>query len=797
MATCRRSMLGRTVRLITVWALASFAVIVVATAGIVAARLVAVRLVDRSGADIEYQRVRVSLFAGIVLNDVTIGAGVVPVPMTLRELRIPGRRRVELRDLAPTAVSPGPGLPAIGVEAGRVVIEFAEPARPGRIPALAAVRIERLQVTVPATETTRPSVGPDAQEPAAAAGPVATDAPPPRDSAAGSDSGPSPAGGDPPEEARISPVQLAWSLIDRLVELVPAPIVVTDASVVFGAAPAAPPTERRPMLERVELSVERLPEGIVLNAAGGAGPGSDGSWSIAAQAGGEAARVSLVLDRFDLASIAALAGPPWTDRVRDGALSLSVEIACDRPPPGAGGRATAEGLVTLEAGAFLLPEFDVLSVGPISASYEFDLLYEPDARLPANRLARRFPGAFDAPPLGAGSPEDAALRGALVARGGRLTLGSVSFSLLPSLYGFRAAPALPARLDVRLSLPPTEFDAMVDALPAGVLGPLAGVELDGRFGWELDLEAPLDRLSWTGWYARTELEGFSIRRIDPAADVRALHAAFLHRIPTGGSRERVVAIPPDSGGVLPGEAGLVPGDLRLPGTAGSAGAGAGVSVGAVGSLPSEAHRLGVDPARQPDPSYVFVPLDRIPPILVNAVVTTEDGEFYRHEGINWLQVKTALERNLAEREVVFGASTIAMQLAKNLFLGQERLLARKLQEAMLVGLMRYAALLPRERVMEIYLNVIEFGPGIHGVHDAARYYFGRQPSALSASESVWLATILPSPGRLGAHFRSGIVPPAWLRYMRSVMDVMLERGRLTPEQHAAATIDVPRFRRVP
>ena len=136
----------------------------------------------------------------------------------------------------------------------------------------------------------------------------------------------------------------------------------------------------------------------------------------------------------------------------------------------------------------------------------------------------------------------------------------------------------------------------------------------------------------------------------------------------------------------------------------------------------------------------WVPLDDIAPSLVASVLMSEDGKFCSHRGVDWGELALVLDEN---DERPRGASTIAMQTVKNLFLWQSRSYLRKAIE---VPLALYAdAVWGKRRTMEIYLNVVEWGPGIFGVEAAAQHYFGRPASRLTGSQSALLAATLPNP----------------------------------------------------
>ncbi len=191
----------------------------------------------------------------------------------------------------------------------------------------------------------------------------------------------------------------------------------------------------------------------------------------------------------------------------------------------------------------------------------------------------------------------------------------------------------------------------------------------------------------------------------------------------------------------------------------------------------------------------FVALPGIAPSMIAAVVVSEDHGFWRHNGFVFGQMTEALRQNLVTGAVVLGGSTISMQTAKNLFLSGERSLSRKLQEAILTH--HLERLLSKERIMEIYLNIIEFGPQIYGLRRAAHLYFGKAPHELNALESTYLASLLPSPKSRFRHICHGRLTKdsrkllySRLRAMRDshfISDSDYERSRLQELQFAPLT----------
>ena len=138
-------------------------------------------------------------------------------------------------------------------------------------------------------------------------------------------------------------------------------------------------------------------------------------------------------------------------------------------------------------------------------------------------------------------------------------------------------------------------------------------------------------------------------------------------------------------------------------------------------------------------------LGAVSPALSLCVVTSEDARFFQHGGFDWRELRESVATNLTEGEYTRGGSTLTMQLARNLFLWRGKSLLRKALEAYLT--LRLEHVLPKRRILELYLNVVEWGPGIYGIGEASHHYFDKPPSALTLGESALLAAILPNPVR--------------------------------------------------
>lgn len=141
----------------------------------------------------------------------------------------------------------------------------------------------------------------------------------------------------------------------------------------------------------------------------------------------------------------------------------------------------------------------------------------------------------------------------------------------------------------------------------------------------------------------------------------------------------------------------------------------------------------------------FLPLSRISADLQHAVIAAEDGRFYEHGGIDWKQVRKVAEESRESGEITRGASTITQQLVKNLFFTTHRNPVRKALEYTLAPMAD--TILGKQRTLELYLNVVEWGPGVFGAEAAAQYHFGVTAARLSREQSARLAAILPAPQR--------------------------------------------------
>lgn len=180
----------------------------------------------------------------------------------------------------------------------------------------------------------------------------------------------------------------------------------------------------------------------------------------------------------------------------------------------------------------------------------------------------------------------------------------------------------------------------------------------------------------------------------------------------------------------------------------------------------------------------FVPLAEVSPYLLLSLQTTEDGAFYKHHGFLPREFRTALVRNLEAGKFKYGASSITMQTVKNVLLYRQKTLARKFQELFLTwAIERY---LDKDRIFEIYVNAIEYGPGLYGIGPAAQEYFGKPAHDLTAKEAAFFSSILPNPKERYRQYCKGELRRWTAGKIDRILDKMLERGRLTQAEHDEA-----------
>ncbi|HET9325362.1 MAG TPA: monofunctional biosynthetic peptidoglycan transglycosylase [Candidatus Eisenbacteria bacterium] len=181
----------------------------------------------------------------------------------------------------------------------------------------------------------------------------------------------------------------------------------------------------------------------------------------------------------------------------------------------------------------------------------------------------------------------------------------------------------------------------------------------------------------------------------------------------------------------------------------------------------------------------WVAYDHISPLLRRAVLIAEDDAFFSHDGLDWNELKSAARTNWKRGRIVRGGSTITQQLAKNLYLGQERSIIRKAREMLIAR--RLEETLSKRRIFELYLNLIEWGDGIYGAEAAARRHFGVSASNLSPRQAALLASVIINPRRF-----SPVQPTRRIeRRMKKILGRMWRRGFLSESEYRVALGEAP------
>jgi len=292
------------------------------------------------------------------------------------------------------------------------------------------------------------------------------------------------------------------------------------------------------------------------------------------------------------------------------------------------------------------------------------------------------------------------------------------------------------RIKITLEIPRTRCANVLDAIPRGMAPRLAKFRVQGWFDMRMEAEADFHYLTTSSVYlgGRVNARQCRVTAVPWELSAARLAAPFGHEIHDAGQRF--------------------------------------------------GFEVGPD---NPD----FAPLDQISMHLQNAILTTEDSRFFFHRGFIPREFQSALAKNLIARRFVFGASSITMQMVKNVILGREKTLARKLQELILTWYLERH--LRKKRIFEIYLNVIEFGPGIFGIGRAALHLFGKEAAELAPQEAAYLASILPSPKRHYKKFCLQKVNPRWRRWVNRILRIMHRRRRLNPSELELALMSPIQF----
>lgn len=186
-------------------------------------------------------------------------------------------------------------------------------------------------------------------------------------------------------------------------------------------------------------------------------------------------------------------------------------------------------------------------------------------------------------------------------------------------------------------------------------------------------------------------------------------------------------------------------------------------------------------------SASYISLDEVPPLFVRALLIAEDAGFFSHPGIDLTEVPRAIAVNMERGGAFRGASTITQQLAKNLFLSREKSLQRKLRELSYSFLLE--STLGKNRILEIYLNIIEWGPSLYGLRPAARHYFDKEPSALTPKEIAFLVSLIPGPIKYQGSIAGGELQPGFETLVRNLLVKLRSVDAISEEEYQAALVE--------
>jgi hypothetical protein len=288
--------------------------------------------------------------------------------------------------------------------------------------------------------------------------------------------------------------------------------------------------------------------------------------------------------------------------------------------------------------------------------------------------------------------------------------------------GALAWPKDAYRVDLRAEVPRVKCQAAFDVVPVGLLDELSEIQMSGSIGAKVDVHVDSADLDATK-VDFDFVDRCRFSRLPELMDVRRFSQPFTHHV-----------VEPD-GTLFEMKTG--------PGT----------------------------PA--------WTPIEEISPFMIQAIVSSEDGRFFKHHGFAESQIGPALARNLQAHAFKFGASTVTMQLVKNVFLHRDKLLARKGQEALIVWWLERAV--DKKWILELYLNVIEYGTSVYGIRQAAQHYFGTEPIHLSPARAAFLASVLPKPKSYDKQYAKGRPDASTKKRVAALLRHMRKRDRIDDE----------------
>ena len=278
---------------------------------------------------------------------------------------------------------------------------------------------------------------------------------------------------------------------------------------------------------------------------------------------------------------------------------------------------------------------------------------------------------------------------------------------------------------LKINLPKMKAQDFIISLPDGLFTHFQGMEATGTFDYKLNFAFNQNRPNQLVFDSNLKKENLKITKYG-AANLNKLNGEFMYRALIKNVLQRAVLVGPAN------------------------------------------------------PNYT--PLEQISPYLRKSVLTTEDPSFFSHRGFITEAFKQSIVKNIRTKKFSRGASTISMQLVKNAFLSREKTVSRKLEEILLVYILENNRIVSKERMLEVYFNIIEWGPNVYGIGEASRFYFQKTPSELSLNECLYLARIIPSPKKFMYQFNDqGMLKDFAIKQESFLTSIMFRRGLLTPE----------------
>jgi hypothetical protein len=270
-----------------------------------------------------------------------------------------------------------------------------------------------------------------------------------------------------------------------------------------------------------------------------------------------------------------------------------------------------------------------------------------------------------------------------------------------------------------------EFEAqdLFESLPSGLFSNFDGIQTKGKLAYHLNVMLNFDNPDSVLFDSMLENKGLVITKYG-TTDFRMMNGSFTHRVYDRDRYIKSIIVGPEN----------------------------------------------------PD----FASLQDISPYLKYSILTSEDGDFFYHRGFNQNAFRESIATNMKEHRFARGGSTISMQLIKNIFLRGNKTVCRKLEEALIVWTIENLHLVSKERMYEVYLNIIEMGPGIYGIKPASKFYFNKLPSELTLSEGIFISSIIPRPKGFRYTFISnGVLRDYLTNYYKMLGSIMLRRNQIT------------------